>query len=257
MGCYFRGAGFIGWRRRRFSGRKRMEALKAYVVEQLRSAREELLAYDQLTLSRIDEWQSKYNGLALIPASRLPGNVHFCNTFGHVVQAVPAVAPPPVWQDLRSRIVGMLDDNIRGIDQTQIVETILESHIKKIGDTKLAALLNEFNAIKDTAPNAAAVLYRTILSLAIQERAKIKAPNHSLAAATDLALEPSIKKALGDGHPKIFDSAEERLLKRFLTGGQKDTFDNVAHKPGSNSLIGKENLSDAVDLLNSLLPTLL
>lgn len=191
-----------------------MEALKTYVVEQLRSAREELLAvpHGQLTLSRIDEWQSKYNGLALIPASRFPGNVHFCNTFGHVVQAVPAVAPPPVWQDLRSRIVGMLDDNIRGIDQTQIVETILESHIKKIGDTKLAALLNEFNAIKDTAPNAAAVLYRTILSLALQERAKIKAPNHSLAAATDLALEPSLKKALGDGHPKIFDSAEERPL---------------------------------------------
>jgi hypothetical protein len=119
-----------------------MEALKAYVVEQLRSAREELLAvpHDQLTLSRIDEWQGKYGGLALIPASRLPGNVHFCNTFGHVVQAVPAVAPPPVLQDLRSRIVGMLDDNIRGIDQTQIVETILESHIKKLKDKSWSRL---------------------------------------------------------------------------------------------------------------------
>ena len=56
---------------------------------------------------------------------------------------------------------------------------------------------------------------------------------------------------------KIFDSAEERLLRRFLTGGQKDTFDNVAHKPGANALVSKETLSDAVDLLNRLLPTII
>lgn len=236
-----------------------MEALRAYVIEQLRSAREDLLAVplNELTLSRIDDWQSKYNSLALVPASRLPGHVHFCNSFGHVVQAVPAMAPPQVIQDLRSRIVGMIDDNIRGIDQTQIVETILEANIRKIRDAKLAALLNEFNSIKETAPNAAAVLYRTILSIVIQERAKINAPGQSLAAATDLALEPSIKKALGDGHSKIFDSAEEKLLRRFLAGGQKDIFDNVAHKPSLNSLVAKEQLTDAVDLLNKLLPTLL
>ena len=47
-----------------------------------------------------------------------------------------------------------------------------------------------------------------------------------------------------------------KLLRRFLTGGQKDTFDNVTYKPGQNALVAKENLSDAVDLLNSLLPTL-
>jgi hypothetical protein len=234
-----------------------MEALKAYVVEQLRSAREELLAIvnEELTPARITQWKGKYWELALVPASRLPGNIHFCNSIGYVIQAVPALAPLPVVQDLRARVVGMLDDNIRGIDETQIVETILESHIKKVKDTKLAALLNEFNAIKETAPNAAAVLYRTILSLLLQERAKIMAPQQSLATATDLSPEPSIKKALGDGHPKIFDSAEEKLLRRFLTGGQKDAFDNVAHKPGANALVTKENLSDAVDLLNRLLPT--
>lgn len=235
-----------------------MKALTAYVIEQLRASREELLAIpnDELTCARITEWRAKYWDLALVPASRLPGHVHFCNYFGHVIQAVPQQAPLPVVQDLRARIVGMLDENIRGIDSTQIVETILEANIKRVKDTKLAALLNEFNTIKESAPNAAAVLFRTVLSLVLQERAKIKAPSGLLAIATDLALEPSIKKSLGDGHPKIFDSAEERLLKRFLAGGQKDTFDNVAHKPGPNALIAKENLSDAVDLLNSLLPTL-
>jgi hypothetical protein len=235
-----------------------MKALTAYIIEQLRASREELLAIsnDELTCARITAWQVKYWELALVPASRLPGHVHFCNSFGYVIQAVPQQAPPQVVQDLRARVVGMLDENIRGIDSTQIVETILEASIKKVRDTKLAALLNEFNTIKAAAPNDAAVLFRTILSLVLQERAKIKAPNGSLATATDLSLEPSIKKSLGDSHPKIFDSAEERLLKRFLTGGQKDAFDNVAHKPGSNALIAKENHSDVVDLLNSLLPTL-
>jgi hypothetical protein len=104
----------------------------------------------------------------------------------------------------------MLDEIIRGIDSTQIVETILEANI-----TKLAALLNEFNAIKEAVPNAAAVLFRTVLALVLKERAKIRAPNDSLATATDLSLEPSIKKSLGSGHPKIFGGAEERLLKRF------------------------------------------
>ncbi|SHK61685.1 hypothetical protein [Bradyrhizobium lablabi] len=235
-----------------------MKVLTAYVIEQLRASREELLAIanDELTYERITEWKTKYWELALVPASRLPGHVHFCNSFVFVIQAVPQQAPLPVVQDLRARVVGMLDENIRGIDSTQIVETIYEANIKKVKDTKLAALLNEFNAIKEAAPNAAAVLFRTILALVLQERAKIKAPTDSLATATGLSLEPSIKKSLGSGHPKIFDGAEERLLKRFLTGGQKDTFDNVAHKPGSNALVAKENLSDAVNLLNGLLPTL-
>jgi len=236
-----------------------METLKAYAIEQLRGAREELLAIsnDELTLERIGEWRTKYWDLALVPAGRLPGHAHFCNSFGHVIQAVPSVAPTSVVQDLRKRLVGMVDDNIRGIDATQIVETILEANIKRVRDTKLAALLNEFNAIKETAPNAAGVLFRTILTLTLQERAKIKEPTSALATATDLSPEPSIRKALGeDGHPKIFDSAEGKLLRRFLTGGQKDTFDNVTHKPGQNALVAKENLSDAVDLLNSLLPTL-
>lgn len=236
-----------------------MEVLKAYAIEKLHEAREELLAIPngELSLDSIRNWQTKYWELALVPASRLPGHMHFCNSFGYVIQAVPSVAPPAVVQDLRKRLVGMVDDNIRGIDATQIVETILEANIKRVRDTKLAALLNEFNAIKEIAPNAAGVLFRTILSLTLQERAKVKAPASALAIATDLSPEPSIRKALGEsGHEKIFDSAEEKLVKRFLTGGQKDAFDNVAHKPGSNALLAKENLSDAVNLLNSLLPTL-
>jgi hypothetical protein len=54
---------------------------------------------------------------------------------------------------------------------------------------------------------------------------------------------------------KLFDSAEQKLLSQFKSGGQKAMFDNIAHKPGGNSLIDKSYLSDAVDLLNKILPT--
>ena len=89
--------------------------------------------------------------------------------------------------------------------------------------------------------------------LIIQEKAKLKNPASALATKQDLSLDPLIKAALEE---KLFDSGEEKLVRRFLSGGQKDMFDNIAHKPGANSLIEKAHLSDAVDLLNKLLPTI-
>jgi hypothetical protein len=51
-----------------------MQALTAYVIEQLRASREELLAIanDELAGERINEWRAKYWELALVPASDCP-----------------------------------------------------------------------------------------------------------------------------------------------------------------------------------------
>jgi hypothetical protein len=56
-----------------------LEALKAYVIDQLQAAREELqgVSNDDLTAAWITDWKVKFWDVALVPASRLPGNVHF------------------------------------------------------------------------------------------------------------------------------------------------------------------------------------
>jgi hypothetical protein len=60
----------------------------------------------------------------------------------------------------------MLDESIKNIDSTQIVESVLEENIKKVKDTKLPTLLNG-NGGKDAQPNSATVIFRTILMLVI------------------------------------------------------------------------------------------
>ena len=123
-------------------------------------------------------------------------------------------------------------------------------------DAKLAKLLNEFNAIKDTAPNLAAIGMRTILCLILQERAKIKNPDGTLAKSDDLMLQNALRAAKQEG---LFGekSPEQRVLDEFKHLSQKDVFDIIAHKPGVNALIDPEALSLAVDtLLNRLLRTI-
>lgn len=46
------------------------------------------------------------------------------------------------------------------------------------------------------------------------------------------------------------------FINRFFEGGNKDRFDNVAHKLGDNHLITKDTLEAATDLLNQLLPSI-
>jgi len=159
-----------------------------------------------------------------------------------------------VLDDLRSRIASYLDSVMVNLDSKQTVRPILDDLISKVTNTKLATLLNEFNRAKDSNPNLAAIGFRTTITLIIQERAKIAKPTSLLATKDDLGFEPDIKAAIKEG---IFDSAEEKLLHRHLTGGKKDIFDNVAHKPGANTLVNKDDLDDAVDLLNRLLPTII
>jgi hypothetical protein len=114
-------------------------------------------------------------------------------------------------------------------------------------------LLIEFNRVKDSNPNLASIGFRTILCLVIRERAKIVRPHLALATKDDLRFEPDINEAIKE---HIFTTGEEKLLKTYRDGGNKAKFDNVAHKAGDNMLMNKDDLEDAIDLLNTLLPSL-
>ncbi len=69
-----------------------------------------------------------------------------------------------------------------------------------------------------------------------------------------MAVDKDVAAALKD---HIFSHAEEKHLDRFVNGGRKVTFDNIVHKPDATTLVNKTDLEDAVDLLNSLLPSII
>lgn len=226
-----------------------MNLLRQKVIEALRQAREELLAIkkDSLTSNFLIDWYKAHNSLWLKTARY---NVSSWLRFMAILRGYEEEDDIDVLENLRGDLVEVLDEAITHIDGLSVIRSVLEERIVRVKDTKLSALLNEFAATKDTAPNVAAIGFRTILSLIIQERAKIANPASSLATRTDLALDQMMRDALRE---HIFSDAEQRLLNRFANGGQKDTFDNITHKPGALYLIDKSNLEDAVDLLNMLL----
>ena len=227
-------------------------AIKKHAIDGLREAREELLSSipTGLTYAKIFSWYEKWLG-RIQQAEGAGANIIRQNITMYIQGH--NTSPHDVLHEICLRIVGLLDRNIQAIDQTETVFPVLDGLILKISDTKLSTLLKEFNAGKDAQPNSAAITFRTILMLIIQERAKRKNPSSQLANAQDLALDATINIALNDN---LFDSTESRLLRQFKAGGQKDMFDIIAHKPGANALIDKPYLSDAVDLLNKLLPTI-
>jgi hypothetical protein len=106
--------------------------------------------------------------------------------------------------------------------------------------------LNEFDLIKDTAPNAAAILFRTILMMVIYKRAESKGLEVNYRTFN---LGPMIDRARNDG---IFERSDQRYLEHFLTSG-KAVFDNVAHSPNANGLAEKDHLATMIAPLNKLL----
>lgn len=230
-----------------------MATLIQHTVETLRGLREKLLDIkkDKLSYHALEQCVvQNRDGLDMAHSVGVPllYNVVIKFIAGHENNT-----NVDVLDDIRHRIVELIDGAITKIDSQEIVRPVLDDLILRVKDMKLSTMLKEFNATKDSQPNFAAVGFRTILCLIIQEKAKLVCPSGKLANSQDLALEPAIKSAIDD---KIFKEGEARLIKRFLTGGQKDIFDNIAHKPGGNALVRKENLSDAVETLNKLLPTI-
>lgn len=228
-------------------------SLKQHAVAGLRKAREDLLTEPKETLTHqiVLNWYRKW--VQQIQQAEGAGANIMRQNIAMYLQGHEASTYDVIY-DVCLRIVGLLDRNIMNLDNSQTVIPVLDGLILKVADTKLSTLLKEFNSGKDAQPNSAAVVFRTILMLIIQERAKRTKPHANIATDQDLDLNKCLNAALNE---KLFDSAEQKLLAQFKSGGQKGIFDNIAHKPGSNSLIEKDYLSDAVDLLNKLLPTVI
>jgi hypothetical protein len=223
-----------------------IDRLKAYLVEELDKARAELQAIrqDDLTAQKITDWYSPWNP-TFNKAITSGGGVGMY-AFSHATQ-VPPGAPPEVVAGVRAQIVELIDVLRASIDRTQSTgESVLEENIKYVTDPKLSRLLHEFNQIKDAAPNAAALIFRTIMMMLIYKRADTKglAENYK-----KFDLQPMISRAMTD---HIFERSDERYLQHFSTSG-KAVFDNVAHSPQPNALADREHVSTMVAPLNKLL----
>ena len=231
-----------------------MDILKQKVTQDLQKARAQLVYIKKpdLTSALMFSWYYQWKPVFLRLQSITGDMPHVALAIK--MQGYENETDIDVLDDLRSGIVSYLDNTMVNLDRKQIVKPVLDDLISKVKDAKLATLLNEFNRAKDTNPNLSAIGFRTLITLIIKERAKIAKPTSLLATKDDLGFEPDIKTAIKE---QIFDSAEQKLLHRHLTGGKKDTFDNVAHKPGVNTLVNKDDIEDAVGLLNKLLPTII
>ena len=156
-----------------------------------------------------------------------------------------------IFNELRPVLVSFIDFGLRKLDQEYQVKSLLEDYTKRVKDTKLAVLLNEFNATKDIAPNLVAIGFRTILSLVIQEKAKREKPGSNTATRPDLAVDRMIDSARTDG---ILSGDDQRLLDSFKST-HKDIYDFVGHRP--KVLVDKSEVDTMVDLLNKLLPSII
>jgi hypothetical protein len=136
---------------------------------------------------------------------RAAGNV---DLFGRYILSISNVDDVEALDAARDEIVRMVDVSLTALSG-EPVRPILDDLILKVKDTKLSALLKEFNAIKDQQPNLAAIGLRTIFCLIIQERAKNTDPTSKLAARQDLALDPMLGDAVSAG---IFPQGQTKLI---------------------------------------------
>jgi hypothetical protein len=230
-----------------------MTALHELAITGLRQAREELTAEKKGNLSYqfLAQWLKKYDAKIRVAGQRTGNPVRFLIGLQRELSGHHQTSDPEILDAVRDRIVEHIDAALLSLDRSQIVRPVLDELILKVKDTKLSTLLKEFNATKDHAPNIAAIGFRTILCLVIQEIAKARKPDSNLATTQDLAPTTIINEALNE---KLLDQREDRLLRQFRDGLWKDLFDLVAHKPGDAALVNKDNLSNAADaLLNQLL----
>lgn len=223
------------------------------MVKDLREARERLLYIkkDLLTSDLLFSWYQQH--MPLWAKTQRYGELTSHN-LQMKLQGFEREVDVDLLDALRVQLVEYIDTVIKNLDSQIVTKSVLQERIARVQDTKLATLLNEFKSVKDTAPNLTAVGFRTILTLIIQERARRVNPTSTLATRLDLAVDPMIKDALQE---HIFTPGEEKHLKRFSDGGGKVTFDNITHKPGSNYLIDKSDLEDAISLLNALLAAII
>jgi hypothetical protein len=242
--------------------RKYMELRKIKLSQELREAREDLLninfATDTTNRMRrnasrpytlIDGWLFKW----MPTFKKLPAmsGMYIQLDIDRQLNGYEQETDPEIFNELRPAIVAFIDHGLRTLDREHVVKPLLQEYIKRVQDTKLAELLKEFDAAKDTSPNLTAMGFRTILSLIIQEKAKKVSPTSRTATRTDLAPQSVIDSARNE---QILSKDEQRLLDSFVST-HKDIYDFVTHRP--SILIDKNEVDIMVDLLNKLLPSII
>ncbi len=232
-----------------------METRRRKLIQELRQARESLLDLSFGT--------SPFNDIRTL-LNQWVHTFRRCNSFDPTLFLVEVTINQSlngyesetdieVFNELRAQIVGFIDLALSHLDKQYEVKPVLEDYIRRVRDTKLAELLKEFNVSKDTSPNLTAIGFRTILALIIQEKAKKVKPGSNTATRTDLALDKMIDSARTDG---ILSNDEQRLLDSFKST-HKDIYDFVGHRPGANTMVGKDEVDTMVDMLNKLLPSII
>ncbi|GEM_PF-1551662 len=229
-----------------------MNSINKQTIDKLHKCRESLINIpkSQLSGAQIIKWLEEWNSVFERADSIADTNLWVF--IDKPVRGFEDETDTEVCLDIRNGIVEILDVAIAKLDSTQVIKPILEQLILRVKDDKLATLLKEFNDTRIDQPNLAASGFRTILPLIIRERARQVDPSHVLATKDDIGFEQDINAAIK--HGSLFNQAETKLIKRYLSGGNKDSFDNVVHKPVY--LIDKSELDGAVDILNRLLPTI-
>lgn len=229
-----------------------MNNLTQQTIEKVRLCREALINIPkaELTSKVVNEWLDEWEPV-FKRADSITGRAMWV-VIDNPFRGFEDETDVEVWLDIRDKVVAIIDENLSLLDSAQAIKPVLEQLILKVKDDKLSTLLKEFNSCRTEQPNFAAAGFRTILPLIIRERAKKVDPTHQLATKDDINFEPDINAAIK--HDSLFNQAERKLIKRYISGGDKDSFDNVVHKPAY--LIDKNELDDVVDLLNRLLPTI-
>jgi len=241
-----------------------MELRRTKLIQELREAREELLNINFATdttkrtgvfgVSRpfllVDDWLIKWTPM-FGRFYAFPDGYYLDPSIRKSMEGYEQETDAEIFNELRPGFVSVIDIALKRLDQQYEVKPLLEDYIKRVADTKLAELLKEFNAAKDIAPNLAAIGFRTILSLVIQEKAKRVNPTSNTATCTDLAPVPMIDRARND---HILSPDEQRFVNTFVSI-HRDIYDLVTHRP--NVLIDKSEVDTMVDLLNKLLPSII
>ena len=238
-----------------------MELRRIRLIQELREAREELLninfatdTTNRIGVSRpyalVHEWLIKWTPMfERFHAFTRRGYLDM--TISNCMGGYEQETDVEIFNELRPDFVRIIDIGLSDLDQEYEVRPLLEEYTKRVKDTKLAVLLNEFNVLKAIAPNLAAIGFRTILSLIIQEKAKRVNPTSNTATCSDLAPREMIDRARNDN---ILSPDEQRLVSSFVSTHQ-DIYNFVAHRP--NVLIDKSEVDTMVDLLNKLLPSII
>lgn len=245
-----------------------MDLRRTKLIQELREAREELLNFnfatdttDTATSRRIgvsrpyavvDDWRTKWTPTFKRFNSLISTAGLITYDIGNEINGYSQEEDPEIFNEIRPGLVAIIDYGLSRLDQAyEVKPLLLEDYIKRVKDTKLAELLKEFNSAKDAAPNLAAIGFRTILCLIIQEKAKRVNPTSNTATRTDLAPQPMIDSARND---HILSPDEQRMVNSFVST-HRDIYDFVTHRPAV--LIDKDEIDTMVDLLNKLLPSII